>query len=398
MTKPAPDAPSTLQPDWGQKGFRMLLALACLIVVLAGMKAAAGFLVPIAFAFFLSILSYPLTRWLVRLHLPRALALALTIAVNIAVVAGLVYSAISLIGSFQQELPRYLSAVERQINQAAAWMQEQGVEGAVATAQRMFDWGGLIRYLTQQDVMTAVGSMLGSTFGTVAAVFASVVIVFITMIFILMEAHGTNQRILAVQLAGGPDLTSLMQSVTDIQKYLGIKTLISFLTGLLAGVCCLLFGLKYPLLWAILAFVFNFIPALGSSLASFPAIIEALVQNGWGSAIGMALSYGLINFSLDNFVQPTLLGRRFGISSLVVILSVIFWGWLWGPVGMFLAVPLTMVIKVLLDNSEEFRWISVAMSKKKVVGHEVQLADYDLNMDDQEWIGGGASTESPGKK
>ena len=376
----------------------MLLALACLIVVLAGMKAAAGFLVPIAFAFFLSILSYPLTRWLVRLHLPRTLALGLTIALNIAVVAGLIYSAISLIGSFQQELPRYLSAVERQINQAAAWMQEQGVEGAVATAQRMFDWGGLIRYLTQQDVMTAIGSMLGSTFGTVAAVFASMVIVFITMIFILMEAHGTNQRILAVQLAGGPDLTTLLQSVTDIQKYLGIKTLISFLTGLLAGVCCMLFGLKYPLLWAILAFVFNFIPAVGSSLASFPAIIEALVQNGWGSAIGMALSYGLINFSLDNFVQPTLLGRRFGISSLVVILSVIFWGWLWGPVGMFLAVPLTMVIKVLLDNSEEFRWISVAMSKKKVVGHEVQLADYDLDMDDQEWIGGGASTESPGKK
>ena len=376
----------------------MLLALACLIVVLAGMKAAAGFLVPIAFAFFLSILSYPLARWLVRVHLPRSLALGLTVAVNIAVVAGLIYSAISLIGSFQQELPRYLSAVERQINQAAAWMQEQGVEGAVATAQRMFDWGGLIRYLTQQDVMTAIGSMLGSTFGTVAAIFASVVVVFITMIFILMEAHGTNQRILAVQLAGGPDLTSLMQSVTDIQKYLGIKTLISFLTGLLAGVCCLLFGLKYPLLWAILAFVFNFIPAVGSSLASFPAIIEALVQNGWGSAIGMALSYGLINFSLDNFVQPTLLGRRFGISSLVVILSVIFWGWLWGPVGMFLAVPLTMVIKVLLDNSEEFRWISVAMSKKKVVGHEVQLADYDLDMDDQDWIGGGASTESPGKK
>jgi predicted PurR-regulated permease PerM len=362
------------------------------------MKAAAGFLVPIAFAFFLSILSYPLTRWLVRLHLPRTLALGLTIALNTAVVAGLIYSAISLIGSFQQELPRYLSAVERQINQAAAWMQEQGVEGAVATAQRMFDWGGLIRYLTQQDVMTAIGSMLGSTFGTVAAVFASMVIVFITMIFILMEAHGTNQRILAVQLAGGPDLTTLLQSVTDIQKYLGIKTLISFLTGLLAGVCCMLFGLKYPLLWAILAFVFNFIPAVGSSLASFPAIIEALVQNGWGSAIGMALSYGLINFSLDNFVQPTLLGRRFGISSLVVILSVIFWGWLWGPVGMFLAVPLTMVIKVLLDNSEEFRWISVAMSKKKVVGHEVQLADYDLDMDDQEWIGGGASTESPGKK
>ena len=376
----------------------MLLALACLMIVLAGMKAAAGFLVPIAFAIFLSILCYPLAAWLVTLHVPRSMALGVTVATIIGVVAGLVYSAISLIISFQRELPGYLSKLERYVNQAAGWLQEQGVDGALEAAGRMFDWGAIIRYLTQQDVMSAIGSVLGSTFGTVAAVFAGMVIVFIVMIFIFMEAHGTTHRIHAVKLAGGPDLSTLLQSVTDIQKYLGIKTLISFLTGLLAGVCCMLFGLKYPLLWAILAFVFNFVPAVGSSLASFPAIIEALVQNGWGSALGMALSYGLINFSLDNFVQPTLLGRRFGISSLVVILSVIFWGWLWGPVGMFLAVPLTMVIKVLLDNSEEFRWISVAMSKKKVVGNEVQLADYDLDLEDGEWIGSGASTESPGKK
>ena len=123
-------------------------------------------------------------------------------------------------------------------------------------------------------------------------------------------------------------------------------------------------------------------------------MVEALVQHGTGAAIGVALGYGGINFALDNFVQPTLLGNRFGISALVVVLSVIFWGWLWGPLGMFLAVPLTMVIKVLLDNSEEFRWVSVAMAQKKIRRGEVEVVGYDL--DENEVIGGGASTERPG--
>jgi AI-2 transport protein TqsA len=184
-----------------------------------------------------------------------------------------------------------------------------------------------------------------------------------------------------------------MRSVTDIQKYLGIKTLISALTGILAGAWCWFFDLQYPLLWAILAFVFNYIPAVGSTAASIPAVIEALVQHGGGAAIGIAIGYGGINFALDNFVQPQLLGNRFGISALVVVMSVIFWGWVWGPLGMFLAVPLTMVMKVLLDNSEEFRWVSVAMSQKKIRKGEVEVVGYDL--DENEVIGGGASTESP---
>ena len=135
-------------------------------------------------------------------------------------------------------------------------------------------------------------------------------------------------------------------------------------------------------MWAILAFVFHFIPAVGSTAAGIPAVIEALVRNGWGSALTLAILYVVINFTCDYFVQPALLGRRFGISSLVIVLSVIFWGWLWGPIGMFLAVPLTMVCKVLMDTSEEFRWISVAMSKKKIVGNEVQLDAFEMDLSD----------------
>ncbi|MBV6501268.1 MAG: AI-2 transport protein TqsA [Prosthecobacter sp.] len=381
---------------WGQRSSRMLVSLACLFIVLAGMKTAAGVLVPVVYAFFLAVLSFPLLRWLIRKRIPAALALGMTLLVNLGVLAGIITLAVRLLMSFNRDLPRYIRGLQTYMNEFAGWLQDNGVAEAKTTIDTLFEWNQLISYVTQQDVVTRLGSMLGSTFGTVANVLVGFIMVLILMMFILMEAQGTERRLVAVRQAGGPDFSGLLRSATDIQKYLGVKTLISALTGALAGVWCWFFDLQYPLLWAIVAFVFNYIPAVGSSAASIPAIVEALVQHGAGTAVGVAIGYGLVNFGLDNFVQPHLLGRRFGISALVVVLSVIFWGWLWGPLGMFMAVPLTMVIKVLLDNNEEFRWISVAMAQKKIRRGEVEVVGYDLA--DEELLGAGASTETPGRQ
>jgi len=388
--------PSDKTIHWGQKSSQMVITLACLMVVLTGMKAAAGVLVPVAYAFFLAVLSFPLLRWLVSKRLPSPLALGITMLVNLGFLAGIITLGVSLLISFNRDLPRYLRGVQSYMNEFAAFLEDNGVENARSTIENLFQWNTLIPYATQQDVVKTIGSMLGSTFGTVAAVLAGMVMILILMMFILMEAQGTSSRLQAVRAAGGPDFTGLLRSASDIQKYLGVKTLISALTGLLAGVWCYFLDLQYPLLWAILAFLFNYIPAVGSTVASIPAIIEALVQHGTGGAVGVAVGYILVNFSLDNFVQPTLLGNRFGISALVVVLSVIFWGWLWGPLGMFLAVPLTMVFKVLLDNNTEFRWISVAMAQKKIRRGEVEVVGCDLP--EGEIIGGGASTEHPGRE
>jgi len=384
--------------DWGRKGSQAVMTVACLFIVLTGMKVAAGVLVPIVYAFFLAVLSYPLVRWQRRHRVHAGLALGITMLVNLGLLAGLITVGVRLLISFWADLPRYLRGLERYLNDAAAWLETNGVEGAKATVTGVFDWNTIIGYATQQDVMTNLTGIVGSTFGTLATMVASFIMMLIVMMFILMETHGTQSRLHAVHLSGGPDLSGLLRSASDIQKFLGVKTLISALTGLLAGFWCWFFDLHYPLLWALLAFLMNYIPAVGSTAASLPAIVEALVQHGTSTAIFVAIGYGGINFCLDNFVQPTLLGNRFGISPLVVILSVIFWGWLWGPLGMFLAVPLTMVLKVLLDNSAEFQWISVAMAKKKVRHGEVEVAGYDLHLNEDETMGSGASTEIPGSK
>ena len=128
---------------------------------------------------------------------------------------------------------------------------------------------------------------------------------------------------------------------------------------------CWAAGLDFYLLWGILAFALNYIPVIGSLIAGVPPMVLALLTAGLPSAVLVAGGYLLINNFLGNFIEPMLVGRRFGISTLVVVMSVLFWGWVWGPLGMLLAVPLTMVLKVVLDGSDEFRWIGVAISAEQ---------------------------------
>jgi AI-2 transport protein TqsA len=219
-------------------------------------------------------------------------------------------------------------------------------------------------------------------------------VIFLAMAFILIEATHIGPRFTAIHNSGGPDFSHLMQTVDDIQKYIGIKALISAVTGLLAGILCWIVGLEYAVLWGLIAFILNFIPVFGSIIAAIPATIVAFLQFGFFQGALIGLGYLAINQALGNLIEPMLMGLRFGVSTLVIFLSVIFWGWAWGPAGMFLAVPLTMVIKVSLDNTKDWRWISVAMGKKQVRGHDVLVADLLIDLEtDGQTLGSGATTE-----
>jgi AI-2 transport protein TqsA len=201
--------------------------------------------------------------------------------------------------------------------------------------------------------------------GRVVGFFGTALVVFILTVFMLTEARMFGRRFTAICDARGPNFQRMLSATRDIQRYLGIKTAVSLATGVLAGLLCWAAGLDFFLLWGILAFVLNFIPVVGSVIAGVPPTLLALLVAGLPSGIAVAGGYILINVLLGNFIEPMLMGRRFGLSTLVVVVSVLFWGWLWGVLGMLLAVPLTMMLKVVLDNSEEFRWIAVAISKEQ---------------------------------
>lgn len=173
-----------------------------------------------------------------------------------------------------------------------------------------------------------------------------------------------GRRMDAVCEARGPNIQRMVSALKDTQRYLGIKTVISLITGVLAGTLCWAAGLDFYPLWGILAFALNYIPVVGSFIAGVAPTVLALLVKTPADAVVVMFGFFLINTFLGNFVEPMLMGRRFGLSTLVVLLSVMFWGWLWGPIGMLLAVPLTMMVKVILDNSDEFRWIAVAIGKE----------------------------------
>ena len=216
-----------------------------------------------------------------------------------------------------------------------------------------------------EAILSLAGDNVGSVLSGVTSVLKLTTLVLLLVGFMLAEGAAFTRKLPGVSRAGGPDFSSLTRVTGDVQKYLGIKTMVSAATGICAWALCSWTGLDFALLWGLVAFALNFIPAIGSIVAAIPPMILALIQSGFGHFALIGIGYLVINTIFGNIIEPTLQGRRFGISTIVVVLSVLFWGWLLGVAGMFLAVPLTMLVKVALDMSPELRWISALIEQEK---------------------------------
>jgi AI-2 transport protein TqsA len=275
-----------------------------------------------------------------------------------------------LVGDLQEKWnDRYASEFSGQIVTASNNLAEKLKDYGVPNAQEKINEAVNNNLTNLQNIRFERILDFGTgVLGRVVGFFGGFVIILILIVFMLSEARMFGHRMEAISQARGPNLTRMLSATKDIQRFLAIKTAVSLLTGILAGVLCWLAGLDFYILWGILAFFLNFIPVIGSIVAGVPPTILALLVAGVPNAILVAGGYLLINNFLGNFLEPILMGRRFGISTLVVVISVFFWGWLWGPVGMLLAVPLTMVLKVILESSDEFRWIGVAISSEQPAG------------------------------
>jgi AI-2 transport protein TqsA len=309
------------------------------------------------------------------------IAVLLTVLVDFAFMTGIVIIVITLTGDLESKWQdRYYPAMNSKIDEVRETAVGVLENLKIPDARKTVDNYATIKIPAQigknfdpfdlgKDVAVRVLGFLGST-----------LLILILTVFMLSEARMFGRRVNAVLEARGPNLDRLMNSTADIQRYLAMKTVVSLATGVLAGFLCWAAGLDFYILWGILAFALNFIPVLGSIIAGVPPFIVAFLVDGGPSALAVGVGYISINIFLGNFLEPMLMGRRFGLSTLVVIISVLFWGFIWGPVGMFLAVPLTMVLKVMLDNSDELRWIAVAITKEKP-DSILDLHDLDGSLD-----------------
>ena len=344
---------------------RILVTAAAVVILVTGLKLAQSFFIPVLLAAFIATVSFPITSWLRKRKVPRAIAVLLTVLVDFAFLIGIIIIAIALMGDLdtkweERYYPALFDKIEELSASAVTVLEKWNVPDAkgkvteyTKTIPQQID-ESINPFALGKDVAVSVLSFLGTT-----------LLILILTVFMLSEARMFSRRVNAILDAQGPNLDRIMSATADIQRYLAMKTVVSLATGVLAGFLCWAAGLDFFILWGIVAFAFNFIPVLGSIIAGVPPFILAYLVDGGPSALAVGVGYISINIFLGNFLEPMLMGRRFGLSTLVVIVSVLFWGFVWGPVGMLLAVPLTMVLKVMLDNSEELRWMAVAITKEK---------------------------------
>lgn len=336
-----------------------LLAFAAVIVVIYGLQMAKVLMVPLLLAGFIALITVRPMLWLQKHRVPAVLA-ALLIVLLIMLVLTIVGSIVGRsIAQFTASLPEYQERLDLLVQRTFQWIAEN-----FETNQEVQKIGDLL------NPGWAMG-MAANFLNGVRDVLTNVFLIFFTVIFILLEASSLKTKVEAAFVQEPDSLEKAKNFLSNLGRYLGIKTLVSIATGLLAYTLTRSIGVDFPGLWGMLAFLLNYVPTIGSIIAAVPAVLLALVQLTVPEAMGVMIGYISINIMFGNLIEPRLMGYGVGISPLIVFVGLVFWGWVFGPVGMLLSVPLTMTLKLWLEGDESTRWIAVLIGSERDAQHEV---------------------------
>lgn len=327
---------------------RFILVAAAFVVVVAGMKSAEALLVPFLLSVFIALIFFPLLHWLKSLKVPNALAIALIVllVMGLGTMMGAIVGA--SIRDFRGDLPEYQARLQGMSEALLNWLAARGV----AVDNQLW---------TQTVNPSVVMQMAGNTLASFGNVMTNAFLILLTVIFILAEEVGFSEK-LAQARGGSPESMRALEEFThSVNRYLGIKTLLSALTGLAVTLMLWAMGVDYAVMWGLLAFLLNFVPTVGSIIAAVPALLFALLQVSPFMVSMIAIGYVVINLLFGNVLEPRWMGKGLNLSTLVVFLSLVFWGWVLGPVGMLLSIPLTILVKIGLERDPDTRWVGIML-------------------------------------
>ncbi len=330
---------------------RHLVIAACLIIVAAGLKVAGDLITPLLISLFFSVLCIPPMQRLKRHGVPDGLAIALVVFGATLAVVGISMIIGGSLAGFKDKIPEYSESLNGHTTSLFAWLNAQGLD--VNTAD-----------ITDKVSTGTIFDFIGNLIGSLGSALSQLLLIVLTMIFMLVEASTFPSKLRWALGHPESDLKGWGDAMAKVQKYVAIKAGVSLVTAVLATALTAALGIDFPLLWGLIAFFFNFIPNIGSAIAAAPPVLLALVQYGSGSAIVVGVGYFVINMVMGNVVEPRLMGQRLGLSTLVVFLSLVFWNWIWGPVGMVLSVPLTVIVKIILEHSEQFKGVAILLGSE----------------------------------
>jgi predicted PurR-regulated permease PerM len=300
------------------------------------------------FSLFLAIIFSQPILWLQRKKVPKGLSIAavfLLILVIIGIYGEVISSSFS---SFSENLPKYEQNISEMSAGAIQFLEEKGIQVSTENLSSVFNPAKAMGVMT--GFISDFGGIMGNSFT-----------IFFLTLFLLLEMDTIPVKVKAI-IKGELEALDFLDTIGDsIRHYLSIKTVTSLLTGVLIWVALSIVGVDYAIIWAIIAFLLNYIPNIGSIIAAVPAMLFALVQLGVVGVVWTTIIFIVANMVIGNVVEPKMMGKGLGLSTFVVFLSLIFWGFMLGTIGMFLSVPLTMAFKIAFEQNPKTKWAAIAL-------------------------------------
>ncbi|MCT4704021.1 AI-2E family transporter [Enterobacteriaceae bacterium H20N1] len=331
------------------RGLKAVIMLGMLVVIMAGIKVAADIIVPFILALFISVILNPVIHRLEKLRVPRVLAISLVVAIIVLSMALLLAYLGTSLNELARTLPQYRSSLIAPLQMLEPWLQRAGIVISVDE---------LLRYIDPNAAMTLVTSLITQLSNAMTSLF----LLLLTVVFMLTEVPQLPIKLQQLMARPTEGMGAIQRGLDSVSHYLVLKTAISLVTGLVIWAMLVMLDVRFAFVWALLAFSLNYIPNIGSVLAAIPPVAQVLVFSGFYDALIVVTGYLAINLVFGNIIEPRMMGRGLGLSTLVVFLSLIFWGWLLGPVGMLLSVPLTIVVKIALEQTNGGKSIAVLLS------------------------------------
>jgi predicted PurR-regulated permease PerM len=324
-------------------GVIYLVALACVIVILFGIRASASILNPILLAAVITITVLPVPNKLTKRGVPGWLSMVLSILMVVMLLALVIATIFFSVAKLSAELPMYEE------------------EATTQATEDLSSTGDATLSIEIEQVTNSIGPLVESFLASILNILVTFGLALVIFFFMISAALALPTPSRMGLDPGSSIIKRVAQLTEDVRKYMTVLTGINFMVGLGDIIFLLILGVDYALLWGLLAWFMGYIPSIGFIIALIPPVLMAYAEFGLPTALIVAIGYILINGSIQNFVQPKIMGNRLKISPLVVFVGLFVWGYLLGGIGAILAVPMTLLVLIVMENFEGTRPIAILM-------------------------------------
>ncbi len=326
---------------------RTLISLVCVCALLAVVHVASSIVIPLLLALAVATAFQPISHRIARRGWPTTVTAAISAVAVLVIIAGVGSILYVAVTDLAASLPTYAAQAQELQQRLAKWLADRSMSDAAAS-------------VAGYDLIAPMTSLAQSSLLSLGSYVQTIFFVIVITAFIQLEARHYRRKLIKA-FEGPAPIRGVMAGLREVQRYMLVKLVVSLANGVFLGLWCWLWGVDSPLMWGVLAFALNFIPVIGSVLAAGPPIALALLTGGPGMAIGVASGYALVNLVVDMILEPRIMGKAMGLSPLVIVLAMLIWGFVLGPVGAILAIPLTMALKIMFEHDPDLARIAMVM-------------------------------------